>query len=151
MDTALYAIPEAVAGTSYEYLLHHSLSLAITASFVEAPARLLRWAPMLLLCEASSIPFCVSYICRKAGARAALVGGVSNALFVALFVLTRIVHLPASVAALALAPAHAADRASIGAAGFAALAVIVGMQLMWLSAILAQISDMARPKRAKAA
>ena len=155
MDSALFAVPEALDALAsavrwrrfpalgdFAYLLHHALGVAVVAGVLAAPARLLRWVPTLLCTEASSIPFCASYVLRKAtrrhtapharGAPARVLEG----LFVALFIATRVVMLLSAAAAFSSAGAHAGDRALVGAPGLAVLWLLCGMQLWWLWGIL---------------
>lgn len=135
MDLALYAIPEAVEGKSWEYVIHHGSALVVTLGIAFSPPRILRFAPALLFTESSSIPFCISNIAGKSEA-GATVAVVTQVMFAVLFVLGRLVNLPATVAALYLGPEHARDRDLVGPVGFAILALLIAMQVMWFSLIL---------------
>ena len=149
MDFAFYVVPEAVGGTSYEYLLHHVAGLAVAVAVLASPPALLRWVPVLLVCEASSIPFCASYVLRKAGPPFST-GGAALAmegLFVTLFTATRVLHLPLAVGALSFAEAHAGDRALVGRAGLAVLWVLCAMQVAWFSQIATLVAATLRGKK----
>lgn len=142
MDCAYYVVPEAVEGRSYVYLPHHLMGIAVALAVLASPPQLLRWAPMLLICEASSIPYCVSYVLRKAGppfSSGATVLAMEG-LFAVLFAATRVVNLPVGVAALTFSDVHASDRALFGWGGLFALWVLCVMQVVWFWEILQKVS-----------
>ena len=163
MDLALFAIPEALEAAAWmaaawarpvrggapesatarprgsvTYLLHHALGVAVVAGVLSLPPRLLRWAPTLLVTEASSIPLCLSYVLRKAGPphAAGLLPRALEAAFALSFFATRVALLGVGAAAFSLAGAHAGDRALVGWRGLAVLWALVGMQLYWFWGIV---------------
>jgi len=136
VDSALYAIPEAVAGVSFEYAIHHGLGLALTIAAAVSPPTLIRWATSLFLSEASSIFLCASYVLRKAGRDTGRLATAVTAAFVLSFAATRVVNLPIAYYALLTDGAHALARAQLGVPGLASLAVVLAMQFFWFYKIL---------------
>ena len=134
-DLAFYAVPHRDA----EFLLHHSVTLALSAGILLAPSTTLRWAADLMICELSSIPLCVSYFCRKTPAwRGSAVHGWAEATFCVVFTLTRVVNLPLS--AYHLVFAHPGESAALGSAGAGCIAALCALQLYWFSKIVPKVA-----------
>ena len=127
------ALPGALAGerAPLEYLLHHALAACLTGGLLAAPPGALRWAPHVLICEASTLFFSAAWAARRA-ARLDLAAPLETA-FAAVFFATRVVNLPLVLSAVLLR----GEAASVGWAGVVVMAVVIAMQYMWFSQILA--------------
>jgi hypothetical protein len=134
-DFIVYAIPTRDA----VFALHHFLGLALSAGLLFVDPALLRWVPLLYVCEFSSFGMCLSYVLRKSGHGSSALATVGQAWFVLSFFAFRIVNFCTAMAALFFSPVHEADRASLGPALMGVLALIAGMQLYWFYKILLQV------------
>ena len=145
-DLAFYAIPM----WDREFLLHHGITLAITVGFLLSPVTLLRWTASLLVCELSSIFFAVSYFCTKITVwHGTPVHACVEGAFFLLFLVTRVVNLPA--AAYGLLVLNPAEAAYLGRAGAASLLGLCAMQFWWFYRILIKLAAKFRPKEDPAA
>lgn len=145
-DLAFYAIPM----RDREFLLHHGITLAITVVFLLSPVTLLRWTASLFVCELSSICFAVSYFCTKIAVwqNTPVHAGVEGAFFL-LFLVTRVVNLPA--AAYGLLVLNPAEAAYLGRAGAASLLGLCAMQFWWFYRILLKLAAKLKPSEGTAA
>jgi hypothetical protein len=147
-DTVATCAPQVMAG-DYEMALHHGLGLLVAGAALLAPPALLRWAPHMWVCEMSNVGLGVSWFARKAGLEGSAAQRGGEAFFVAAFVLTRVVSLPAAVYSLTVlqwAPVARAMGAGVAGACAAALWLIVGLQMYWLARIARML--LARRKKA---
>jgi hypothetical protein len=145
-DTLTTAVPDALAG-QYDYLLHHGLAIAMTGLVVGwLPAKLLRLAPHLWLCEVSAFGLGLSWACQKAGLGASLLCRLAEALFMVTFLSTRCLNLPLVVyGAVASGEVQGALTAIMGA--------IVAQQFWWAGKALAKfvLPEAAKPAEPAAA
>ncbi len=136
-DFFIYAIPT----RDVAFTLHHSLGLALSAGLLYVEPAMLRWVPLLYVCEFSSFGMCLTYVLRKIGRGDSVFAVIGQAWFVIFFFLFRIVNFCSALSALLLSPIHAPDRESLGPAMLAILVLIAAMQLYWFYKILAQVWD----------
>lgn len=151
-DTLTTAVPDALAG-QYDYLIHHGLAIAMTGLVIGGfPAKLLRLAPHLWLCEASAFGLGLSWTCQKAGLGASSLCRFAEALFMVTFLTTRCVNLP-------LVVYSAVASGEVQGVLVPIMCAIVAQQFWWAGKALAKFvlpevaakPAKAAPKPAKAA
>lgn len=143
-DTLATALPEALGG-QLDYLIHHSLAIAMTAVVITSfPARLLRLAPHLWLCEASAFGLGLSWACQKGGLGATLLCRLAEALFLVTFLATRCLNLPVAMYA-------ATANGEVAGPLVVILWAIVAQQFWWAGKALGKFVLPSSSKQAKAA
>lgn len=141
-DLAFYALPL----WDVEFLLHHTITLAMTLGFLASPLSVLRWVASLTACELSSVPFACCYFCLKTAQwNGTAAHALAEAAFFALFMVARVVNLPAAVYALLVL--HPGEAAALGSASAACLVALCAMQFFWAYKILLKLAAKFAPQQ----
>lgn len=92
-DLIMYTIPEALQGR-YVYFFHHVFAVVLLVGVFEANAVVVRFLPHMLIMETSTIFFTTAWFLRLWGYRGSIMVKLSEMMFVLMFFLIRIVHVP---------------------------------------------------------